>query len=101
MTSSGETKTIQECDVAFRLDPSKEAEPIIEIRMRCNGCGVRISFDVIARRANQDIKDWINSIQEAAGMAHLYANPLCSCRTADLQIPVPDGTKSIGEVPKS
>jgi hypothetical protein len=102
MTSSGETsKVIGDCDVVFKLDPNVEQEPIIEIKMRCNGCGVRIAFDVTSRRANQDIKEWIESVQMNAGVAHQYASPLCDCRTADLQIPMPEGTKSIGEVPKS
>lgn len=93
--------TIKEVDVTLRLDPKQVAEPIIEIRSRCNGCGVRIAFDVIARRQGQDLKSWIDSVQIAAGAAHQAVSPFCSCNTADLQLPVPEGTKNVGEVVKS
>jgi len=75
--------------------------PVIAVRLRCKGCGICIEFDAVSRHAGQDIKEWVQIIQGVAADAHRFGAPQCKSQIVDLQIPVPNGTKNVGEVPKS
>lgn len=95
------TETVGDCHFAFKADQNKVVEPVLVCKMRCNGCGVKIEFDVVARRVGEALMAWMQNVQEWASAAHHHVRPTCQCRTCDLQIPMPEGSKGVGEVARS
>lgn len=93
-------ETVGKCHFTFKVGPSV-VEPVVECKMRCNDCGVKIQFEAVSRRAGQDLMEWMEKVQQVAGQVHRHVSPACTGATCDLQFPVPEGTKALGEAVKS
>jgi hypothetical protein len=61
----------------------------VPISYTCHECGVNgREIQVRERSPDENIVDWMHSVQKAVGLDHMRASPTCRALHCDLKIPI-------------
>lgn len=71
----------------------------ITVKFRCDHCGLDwTEVPVRERRADEDLKLYVTHVIGGEVQAvHFARSPKCQCDQVDLMIPLPAGSKQIGQ----
>ncbi len=59
----------------------------VDVGFICEGCGTH-RLQAYERRADQEIKEWVDNLMVALSRYHALTSPTCPCVLVDLILPI-------------